>query len=252
MERDSVRRCQRCNEPAVIIVNRWETRLLGVLPLHNSAQTDHQCQSCGARFTLRHPLLLFFLVGALSGGSLVGMGMLSMVGAVIALFVQGPAEAAVLVVVGSMSIAFGAACLYYAAGSQVIAWLNPLVPGATMPEQQQGPLQAARACSCGAPAQPVSQRLFTSMRLPIGATFTYLCGVCNREFTVPNRLAVVVRFAMAWFLGASFLLLASLLPFEELRGDHFFVLGVLALGSGLGGLLGALGIVKRVRHPLTR
>lgn len=218
--------------------------------MRHSEQTDHRCQSCGAGFSLRPWLFFYFVLGALSGASLVQIGALALVAAPVVLAFQGAAESVVLIIVGTVSLAAGFGSLLLLAGPQVHAWRNPLVPGAEMPELCYGPPQEHRLCSCGAAAAPVCQRANTIARFPAGKVATYLCPACGREFETPDRWAVAAHSAITLFLGAITAFLAALKPFHDLRGDHFFVLGVLGVGALVGALLVALGFYQRLRHPM--
>ena len=249
MEQDSVRRCHRCQNPAVIIVNRWEQRKIGVIPVGGPGKTEHRCQSCGAGFILQPQMLMRFVVGAGAGGSMCSIGVLSLIGSVIALFTQGPAEAGVLVVLGLITITFGAATLYYWAGPQIHAWRNPIVVGVRAPELRLGPAEDWRVCSCGAAARCVGVSERTLNGLPAGTTRRYACSSCNAEFSVLDAWGVTVRAAGATAATGATIFLASLLPFDELNGSHIFILVVLALLAGVGGFLAALGVRGRRAHP---
>jgi ribosomal protein L37AE/L43A len=251
MEPHPVRRCRHCQAPAVIIVTHWSARLLGVLPLPHGGRTDHQCQACGARFTLRPWLRLWFAVGMLCGLSFLGTGALAAIGVPIALAVQGAAEALVLLVMSAMSVGAGVATLWFLAGPQVHAWRNPVVPGAPMPELRHRPLDAHRRCHCGAAAPRIRQTAYMIVQMPGGTSDTHQCPTCGHSFTVPNRWALDTSSAMALFLWATAVFLALLLPFRDLNGNHFFVLGVLGLGGLVAALLVVIGIVQRSRHPIT-
>lgn len=251
MQPNPVRRCRHCGAPAVVIVNRWSARLFGVLPMPYSGRTDHQCQACGAQFTLRPWALLWFVVGTLGGLGLLGSASLLVIGAPIALMVQGAAEAFVLLVLSIVSVSAGLGYLWYLAGPQVHAWLNPVVPGAAMPEIRFGTPEVYRRCVCGASAPRVRQTAYMIVQMPGGRSDTHQCPHCGHTFTVPNGWALATPTAMGLFLWCTAVFLALLLPFRDLRADHFFVLGILGLGGLVAALLVAIGAAMRRRHPTT-
>lgn len=233
----------------MIVVRTWEARLLGVLPMRHAGRTDHRCQACGARFTLHPWLLPWFVAGVAFGGAALGTGALGLVGSAVALAVNGPAPAAVVLVTGGLATGFGVAQLVFLAGPQVHAWRNPIVPGAPAPALRDLPPDDHRRCTCGAAVAPHQLGARTMLRLPAGTSARYLCPACGRRFTIESPLSLVTWAAATVLVGGIALFLALLLPFSELRADHFVVLGFLGLLAMGTGTVGALGLALRWRHP---
>jgi DNA-directed RNA polymerase subunit RPC12/RpoP len=252
MEHDTVRRCRRCGEPTVIVINRWEgRRLFRLLPTGRAARTDHRCQTCGAAFSLQPYLLLRFAVGSFVGVQLTLTGVIGSVGACVALFTQGPVVALLLAVLAAGTLGLGLLVARFVAGPQVQAWLNPLVPGAVMPELHLGPPEDRRTCSCGHPARCMRVTAHTTNGLPTGTDRTYACDACGTQFEVPDGWAVVFRTGATAFLGTILVVLASLTPLRELTGSDITCLAVLGLGTLGGCFLATLGLVQLLRHPRT-
>lgn len=151
-ESPEVRRCAKCEQPAVVLVNDWKHSING---LKTSESTrDYRCQECGAWFVRRSRarVLALWIVGVLLSLTPVGIP-----------------------------------CLYLAWRHQTFDRRLPVVVGAPMPPMRFPGGPPERTCQkCAAIAMPVRITRHTHNGLPTGTDSQYRCGGCGLEFTITD------------------------------------------------------------------
>jgi DNA-directed RNA polymerase subunit RPC12/RpoP len=146
-----VRRCSRCQQPAVTLVSDWKHSVWGGAT--GTSTRDYRCQACGAKFTI-HP------------------GMNS-----IALVVAG---------VLMLPIFIGIVPLLMAWRRSKTDAKNPIVPGEPLPQIRYRDGPPLRECHCGgtAVAAKITRRRHNGV--PVGIEIEYACGQCQKGFTIES------------------------------------------------------------------
>jgi hypothetical protein len=148
-----VRRCSKCQEPAVVKVFEWQ---------HSYGQStrDYRCQACGVKFSIPPKAQAWGMIiaGALTCFAVFPLGF----------------------------VWWG----WYRL-TQEKRW--PLVPGASPPlmRYQDGPpVRRCGTCQQNATLQSVTRH--TSRGLPSGTEYVYACGPCNKTFTIESVWGMTV------------------------------------------------------------
>jgi DNA-directed RNA polymerase subunit RPC12/RpoP len=153
-----VRRCARCQEAAVVLIQDWQHTVSSIAT--GQSTRDYQCQACGARFRIRPRLerILGLGIGIMAGLTVIG----------IPLFVM------------------------YWRRYRMETRL-PVVPDAPAPEIRYPSGPPLRRCAaCGAPAKVFSITRHTHNGLPSGTDYAYRCSGCQRELKVQSVWGIVL------------------------------------------------------------
>lgn len=216
-EASEVRRCARCGAAALVCVESWQHRVVGVpTPVWT---LNFECQSCHVEVTL-HPqhhirverLFAFVLLPAL----------------------------------------FPSVYFFASARRKTRAWTdNPVVPGATAPPIQRGP--PARICAaCLGLARCSEIALRRTRWVSLGKRFRYTCTACASDFTVHDDRSFVFGFAAATVLSAVGTLIVRFPPGAAVgatQSNRWFGVALLAFAVGAWLML-ARWLLARRAHPL--
>ena len=211
----------------------------------STGRRDFVCQACGYRFTIQPPR------GRLIGGgcfslNFLAMGVMGLVGGLIAGLAEGNFGGLVLGVVG---FALGLPLLAWATDPWRTARRHPVVPDAPVPEQRYTLAEPFRRCACGQTARCTHVLQWRKLGINLGREMTYRCDGCNREFTIDSPFGTVftvIGSGLALALGIGMATTAS----GQGPGAWACSGGVALLGVG-GVLLAVARIVARIRHPET-
>jgi hypothetical protein len=208
-----VRRCEKCQEPAVVLISEWKHTYWGAET--QQATRDFRCQSCGTRFSLPPPLQSWVFIV---------MGLI-------------------------MACGIGPLMFTYIGWRQLRREkINPVVPNAPLPPMRYrvGPPQrACRGCSQAVTLTHVTRHRING--LPAGTEFKFACSHCKKTFVIDSVWRQCLNGLMAALvaaIGAAFLLVADT-PGWRYGGSGFAALIACVLIAQT-----ALGINNRFKYPV--
>lgn len=195
--KSEVRRCGRCEKPAVIVCQAWTHTLSNVET--GRVTRDCRCQACGASVTLRDPkaIRLYAILSLALGFLVVPL--------------------------------FGLPFVY----AWRRAWdKTPLVPDAAFPEVRYWRGPGNRRCgACGKIARLESVTRNTHNGIPMGTDCSYRCEGCSATFETESAGGLLVNLLGAALFGGG--ALAWLASQQGLRLGWGLALSVAALGGGV-------------------
>ncbi|MEO8797918.1 MAG: hypothetical protein ABI551_08540 [Polyangiaceae bacterium] len=184
-----VRRCCRCEQPALICVRAWQHTVLGIFT--HTETLDLQCQACGAKLTLHSQkriaverVFAYLMIPAI----------------------------------------FPALIFFASARRKTRAWTdNPVVPGAMQPARiaasgaridllrdTRHPRDRACRCAHAAPCIKIAQRRMRGIR--VGTRYDYACARCSQTFSVSDAAGIAFSCVAALALSAAGALIVAFPP----------------------------------------
>lgn len=209
----AVRRCEKCQLPAVVCVMTWENR--GSFS-STGTEEEWRCQECGETFVKkpRMEVIAYWVVG-------------------------------VILALGCVGLPF----LWVAWRQQRFEQRLPVVPGVAQPRMKfPGGAPPRRCAHCDGEAKAVTITRHTHRGLPTGTTFEYECSGCKKGFTTESAWGHVTSLfggALLGFISAAFLTARNESPGWRWGGG-------LGLGAFSAFVVGssAVRLANRKKHPV--